>query len=135
MTCTQAGEPFLPEGKHSWSENICVAGVFEWAVNEDGDTVPVSADLIRTLKGPSMDSETGELRMCRRHVGHVSIDSRGDLLPWYCGNPVSTRWYVSPMAIAVNENGDAVAVGYHKTPIWTEMVFYSQDRYCGAVDR
>ena len=117
----------MPEGRHTWSENNCVAGVFGMSVDENGDDVPVSLGMIRALKTP-----TAEGRSCRHHVGHISLDSRGDDLPWYCGNPVSNRWYVSPMGFAVDENGDDVMVGHHKAPLWTELLYHSLDRFCGG---
>lgn len=123
MTCTTAPESFLPPGKRRWSEDICKAGVFGMAVDAFGDDMLVSVTPIRAMgfRGGSP---------CAHHVGHLSIDDRGDDLPWYCGTPIAARFFVSPMGMAVDENGDDVAVGYHKTPIWTELVFYSQDRYC-----
>lgn len=123
MACTTAPEAFLPPGKHRWSENICERGVFIVTRNDAGNTVLVSDTPIR-----AMGFRNGA--PCKHHLGRVSRNDRGNTIAWYCGNPHASRYYVSPMLIARNHRGNTVAVGYHKTPIWTELIFYSQDRYC-----
>ena len=123
MACTTAPAAFLPPGKHRWSEDICQGGVFGLAVNADGDDVPVSINRIRAMGFRNGDP-------CKHHVGRTSLDAHGDDLPWYCGTPIASRSYVSPMGAAVNDDGDDVLFGHHKGPPWTELVFYSLDRYC-----
>ena len=128
MSCQAITAPFLPTGKRRWSEDVCQRGVFAWAVDENGDTVPISDTPIR-----AMGHQGGN--PCKHHVGNVSIDDRGDVLAWYCGTPIAGRFFVSPMTTTVDHRGDTVNVGYHKAPPWTEVIYYSQDRYCGAVFR
>ena len=128
--CVKASEAALPEDGRLWSLKVCQRGVFRLGRDWRGNTRPVSDSLIRA-------SGLNDGEPCQFHSGHMTVLDNGNTTMWYCGRPAiggGSKTFVSTMKMARKTNGDTCGVGWHKSPLWTVLRYFSLDRFCGEAE-